>query len=84
MQDALPSAVVAEAGRLLYGDDWQSPLARDLRLNLRTVQRIAAAAGRNEPYRIADGVLVELAALLSSRSSACQHLAITIAGLRDG
>ena len=32
----------AELGEMLYGPQWQSPLARALGINLRTVQRWAA------------------------------------------
>jgi hypothetical protein len=36
-----------QTGEALYGPQWQSPLARALAVNVRTVQRWAS--GRNEP-----------------------------------
>lgn len=83
MPAPLPSSLVAEAGRLLYGEEWQSPLARDLDLNLRTVQRIAAAAAKGEPYRIAPGVLAELVERLAKHASDCMALRAELARLVD-
>lgn len=38
--------LLAEVGRLLYGPEWISPLARDLAMDLRTLQRWAAGERR--------------------------------------
>lgn len=70
--------LVARAGRALYGADWQSPLARALELQLRTVQRIAAAAEAGQPYPVAPGVLTELSDKLRDHSAACAALASEI------
>jgi hypothetical protein len=75
------SALLAEAGRALYGADWQSPLARRLGLNLRTVQRISAAAASGEPYPIAPGVLSEVEKHLAEHAAQCTDLRARIARL---
>ncbi len=61
------SELFARAGEALYGDDWQSPMARALGLNLRTVQRLAAAARDAQPYRIAPALMDEVAKLVRAR-----------------
>jgi len=53
------------AGRLLYGDPWQSPLARDLLVSDRTVRRWVA--GDSDPP---DGIEDELRDLLERRGVA--------------
>lgn len=71
----------AQAGRALYGDNWQQPTARllgwpiDPRGQNRTVQRIKAAADAGEEYRIAPGVLAELATALQVRSDQAAAMA---------
>jgi len=65
--------MVAAAGRALFGDDWQQDTARllgwrtDGRAN-RRIQYIAAAAADGEDYRIAPGVLADLAEALELRA----------------
>lgn len=54
---------LAEAGRALYGALWQSALARDLDVTVRTMQRWAAGE-----FEIPDGVWPELASLCLKRS----------------
>lgn len=83
--DSLTAAqLVATVCREVFGADWQTPLSRALDLNLRTVQRMAAAAEAGDDYRPAalwldelvpllDGHLVRLArlrAVLVERSAA--------------
>lgn len=65
----------AAAGAALFGDHWQSPVARLLNINLRSVQYIAAAAERGAEYRIAPGVMAELGQHLKARSAACLDIA---------
>lgn len=52
--------LVARTGRALYGQEWQSPLARDLGVQLRTIQRIAAAALSGQDYPAAKALLGSL------------------------
>lgn len=75
MTDETPDAVlVANVAEAIYGATWQSHLARDLDLNLRTVQRIAAAAAEGKAYRARTGVLRELAEALNGHIIVCQEL----------
>lgn len=69
----------AEAGRALYGELWQSAMARRLNINQRTVQYIASAASRGEPYRIAPGIMAELVDILREQSTVCKDLSRKIA-----
>lgn len=55
---------LGRAGRALYGERWQSSIARDLHTSDRTVRRWAA--GQNE---IPWGVMAELRGLLMSRGA---------------
>ncbi len=74
-----PRAVV-QAGRLLYGDEWQSPLARDLKMHLRTLQRIAKAAAEGAEYPVASGVVKSLTAVLERRAASCASMAAGLGG----
>ena len=71
---------VARAGQLLYGDEWQSPLQRELGMNLRTLQRSAKAAAEGADYPVAPGVLKDLAAILGSRAASCASMAADLGG----
>lgn len=77
MTEAAPSkaALLCEAGRLLFGEQWQSDLARLLNLSLRRVQYYAADE-RQPP----DGVLAELAAHLEQRSGECKAMSRRLTG----
>ncbi len=68
MTDAAPcpAELVAMAGRALYGADWQAPLSRFLNVQLRTVQRVAAAAADGRDYPAALAWLPDLAAELET------------------
>lgn len=72
------SELVADAGRALYGDDWQNPLARLLGINERTMRRIAAAAREGEAYPVAPGALRDLLAELEQRRGALAEVAEAI------
>jgi hypothetical protein len=63
----MPRAILLRAARALYGDDWQSPLARHLGVSLRTVQRWASGISRPPDLR------AQLAAL-------CRERAVTLRG----
>lgn len=61
--------LLREAGEALYGPHWQSPLARDLGMALRTMQRYAAGSRPVPP-----GLWPELYRLLSARATAIPAL----------
>lgn len=42
----------ARAGRALFGEEWQNPLADLLGMNQRTIRRIAKAAREGEDYPV--------------------------------
>ena len=71
----------ADAGRALFGDRWQQPMAVllgwpiDDRGQNRTVQRIKAAAEKGEDYRVSPDYMAELAAHLDDRAATCKALA---------
>lgn len=56
-----PDALRA-AGEALYGERWQSPLARDLDVNDRTMRRWAVSGAP-------DGIAAEIDALLAERQA---------------
>jgi DNA-binding transcriptional regulator YiaG len=56
---------LAQAGRLLHGDLWQSPLARDLGVSERTMRYWIAAEDRQPPA----GIRADLVKLLKKRSA---------------
>lgn len=76
--------LVAAAGRALFGDQWQAPTADLLKLNLRTVQRLAEAMRQGRDYRVADGVLTDLKAALTARSTDCKRMTSAIERELDG
>lgn len=57
--------LLRQAGEVLYGPRWQSDLARDLDVAIRTVQRWAA-----ESVEMPSTVWPEIRALLKARGSA--------------
>lgn len=62
-------AVLQSAAETIYGPEWQTPLARDLRVALRTVQRWAA--GEMQP----PDVRAELIVICRQRSKHLRTLA---------
>lgn len=64
------SRLLHEAGEALYGPRWQSELARELGVNIRTVQRWAAGQ-----VDISAGVYVDLLRLAQERAQALDALA---------
>lgn len=61
--------LVARAGRLIYGPQWQRAMANDLDLQERTIQRIAQAEKEGRDYPVAPGVLTDLADILEARAA---------------
>lgn len=66
--------LLAQAGRALFGDQWQSDMARTLNVTLRRVQYYAA----NERQPPAS-MMQEVAGLLEVRAGECKALSKTIA-----
>lgn len=72
----------AQAGEALFGPEWKRPLAELLRMNERTVFRIAKAARDGEPYPVSPtlaaalaGHLRDAAGRLRARSEVAERLA---------
>lgn len=64
-----PLDLVAEAGRLLYGDRWMSDLARDLKVSVRAMQSWYAQPGSSSFRAMPAGVLDDVRALVVKRHS---------------
>ena len=62
--------LIAETGRALYGERWQTDMARDLDVADRTVRRWAAGTENPRP-----GVYVDLMRLCLERAQALDELA---------
>lgn len=61
--------LIAQAGEAIYGPRWQSELARELRCNIRTIQRYAA--GTHEPP---PSIWQEIAEIAAQRRDALDAL----------
>lgn len=61
---------LVELGHRLYGRDWQSAIAREHDVNLRTIQRIARAAKNRQAYPVPRDLLLELADYLVEQGQA--------------
>lgn len=64
------SRLLAETGEALYGPRWQSDLARDLDISIRTMQRWAA-----DSASMPVGVYVDLLRLTQERAALLDDLA---------
>jgi transcriptional regulator GlxA family with amidase domain len=64
------SRLLAEAGEALYGPRWQSELARDLEVSIRTMQRWAAGT-----TDVPAGLYVDLLRLTQERAAVLDDLA---------
>lgn len=64
------SRLLVEAGEALYGPRWQSEVARDLDLNIRTIQRMAAGVAEVRP-----GIYLDLLRLTQEHAAALTALA---------
>lgn len=67
--------LVVECGAALYGERWQSPLARALGLDLRTMQRLARAVRDGGDYPVGPAVMLNLRSLLRSHAIKLEQLA---------
>lgn len=56
----VPARAVQAAAKALWGDQWQTPMSRVLKINVRRVQRIAAAAAEDDTYLLPRGLLEDL------------------------
>lgn len=73
------AADMEEAGRALFGEHWQSPLARELAVQLRTLQRWQAGTSRPGAETEA-GVRQDLRRLLLARGVECRRVARRVGG----
>lgn len=69
----IPARPLTAAAEALWGAQWQSAMARAMRLDLRRVQRIAAAARDDKTYRLPRGILAELLAQLERKQRPLQR-----------
>lgn len=63
-------ALLLACGRALYGDRWQSPLARDLGVADRTMRRWVAGS-----YPVPEGIAADLLRLVQERQGELRELA---------
>lgn len=56
----VPARAISRAAEALWGERWQSSMSRALALDLRRVQRIAAAARDDDTYRLPRGIVAQL------------------------
>lgn len=64
------SRLLTECGEALYGPRWQSELARDVGVSLRTMQRWAAGT-----HDVPSGLYVDLLRLVTDRAAVLDALA---------
>jgi hypothetical protein len=69
-----PADLLALAGRALYGEQWQAPMARLLDVSLRRIQYYAAKDRQPPP-----SMLHELAGHLDANAVECHDLAARLA-----
>lgn len=67
------AALLARVGADMYGQEWPAPLARLLDVNVRTMQRLAAAVREGRGYPLNPNLLAEAARLLRVRAQAHLH-----------
>jgi len=80
----VPARAVTNAAVVLWGNRWQSDMARELGLTLRRVQRIAAAARDDETYQLPRGLLADLLARLERVHRPMQRAYEDLKTLYDG
>lgn len=69
---ATAASLTVEAGKLLYGERWVTPLAKDLGVNTRTMERLAAAVHQGEDYGPARAWMRSLLAVMEKRRAALE------------
>lgn len=77
------TSLLVACGRALYGDRWQSPLARDLGVADRTMRRWVAGS-----YPVPDGIAADLFKLVQERrkdlGGLVKHLRAELAAFGQG
>jgi hypothetical protein len=73
-----PQHLITETGRALYGERWQTDMARDLGVSDRTVRRWAAGTENPRP-----GVYADLLRLCLERTAQLSDAAKAIAAFSD-
>lgn len=69
----VPARAIADACEALWGERWQSTMARELGMNLRGVQRLAAAARDDRAYPVSRERLGHLLGELERRHRPLQR-----------
>lgn len=72
-EDEMTPELLIECGRALYGQQWQSPLARDLGVSDRTIRRWVAGQ-----FPVPDGVAADLRRLCVARGAQLRALAAAL------
>lgn len=84
--DALtvPAEAVCAAAAVLWGDRWQSTMAKELGMNLRTVQRIAAASRDHQAYAVPRPIIEALLRAVERRHFPLQRVYEDLKLIYDG
>jgi hypothetical protein len=80
----VPARLLAAAGVALHGERWQSALADDLEINLRTAQRWAAAARDDKTYEVSRNLLGAICGLLEKKFRPLERAYEGLKAFHDG